>query len=367
MPTADFVNVEKMHASTNLKTMLGEKASPRIVVFRALVLGDMLCSVPALRALRGWLPRAQITLAGLPWARQFVQRFDRYLDDFLEFPGYPGLPEMEPQLDKIPLFFLEAQRRKFDLAIQLHGSGSYVNSITALLGARLNAGFYLPGEFCPDERFFLSYPKAETEVGTMLRLMEFLGAPLQGDALEFPVTASDYEMLAAIKEVGPVMEGAYVCLHPGARFPSRRWPAERFAAVGDALAREGLHIVITGSPDEIPLTAQVSQAMRAPHVNLGGRTSIGMMAALYSRARLLVSNDTGVSHLVAALRLPSVVIVSGSDPARWSPANRSLHRTVFHPIDCRPCMHLTCPIGHPCALSVTTAEVVSEARSLLQS
>src|SRR2546421_215741 len=89
----------------------------RIAVFRALQLGDMLCAVPALRALRAHAPHARITLVGLPWAESFVERFPAYIDDLLPFPGYPGYPEQD---GTIPAFldFLDAARAKrFDLAI----------------------------------------------------------------------------------------------------------------------------------------------------------------------------------------------------------------------------------------------------------
>jgi ADP-heptose:LPS heptosyltransferase len=344
---------------------LGEQLPRRVAVFRALMVGDLLCAVPAMRALRSALPDAEITLIGLPWSRTFVERFKQYLTDFIEFPGYPGLPEREPELAQVPLFFVDAQRRGFDLAIQLHGSGSFVNSIIVLLGAQMNAGFYLPGDYCPDPERFMLFPENETEIGMMLRLMEFLNIPLLGDELEFPLTEDDWRELNELKDIHEFSKGDYICLHPGARFDSRRWPPERFAAVGDVLSRLGLRVIITGARNEIELAQHVGELMHEPHCNTAGRTTLGSLGALLSGARLLVSNDTGISHLAAALRVPSVIIVSGSDYKRWAPHNHELHRTVFHPIDCRPCVHIVCPIGHPCALSVTAQEVITEAQKIL--
>src|SRR5436309_10334628 len=76
-----------------LQHRLAHLPAPRIAILRALKLGDLLCTVPALRSVRAGLPGAKITLIGLPWARTFVDRYSAYIDDFLEFPGYPGLPE----------------------------------------------------------------------------------------------------------------------------------------------------------------------------------------------------------------------------------------------------------------------------------
>jgi ADP-heptose:LPS heptosyltransferase len=89
------------------------------------------------------------------------------------------------------------------------------------------------------------------------------------------------------------------------------------------------------------------------------------VAALIAGARLLVCNDTGVSHIAAALGVPSVVVCCGADPHRWAPLDASRHRVVFHPVSCRPCAHRDCPIGHPCASGVSAAAVVAAAVEML--
>lgn len=348
------------------KWRFGNLPPRRVVVLRALQLGDLLCAVPALRALRAALPQAHITLIGLAWARDFVARFDHYLDDFIEFPGFPGLPERTFDARAFPDFLADAHARDFDLAIQLHGSGSFVNPLVVMLGARTNAGYFFPGEYCPDPERFLPYPDGLPEARRHLALMEYLGAPADDDRAEFPLRASDHAALAAVEQAADLRPGEYVCLHAGARYPSRRWGAERYAALGDELSRLGLRVVITGSDWEVELAAAVASAMRAPALNLAGRTDLAALAALLSGARLLVSNDTGVAHVAAGLRVPSVVVVTGSDTSRWAPLDRDRHRTVSHRVDCQPCEHVTCPIGHPCATELTPAAVLAVARSVLE-
>ena len=306
----------------------GESAPHRIVVLRALQLGDMLCAIPALRALRAAAPNAEIVLVGLPWARSFVARFRRYLDGFREFPGFPGLPERAPQVELIPSFLAEIQREGFDLAIQLHGSGSFVNPLTVLFGARHCAGFFTPGDYCPDPGRFMPWPDQGLEIRRLLRLMEFLGAPARGEHLEFPLDRDDEAALDALPEARDLDPGGYVCIHPGASVAERRWPAERFAAVVRALADRGLRVVLTGTAAEAGLAREVAGRLSRPCVDLCGRTELGALGVLLGRARLLVCNDTGVSHVAAALRLPSVVISTGDNPARWAPIDRSLHRVL---------------------------------------
>jgi hypothetical protein len=117
-----------------------------------------------------------------------------------------------------------------------------------LLGARASAGFYLPGQYCPDPLRFLPYPAHEPEVRRYLRLVEFLGWPAEEERLEFPILPADrgaFKQLSA--EAGVAHPQGYVCVHPGAHDGPRRWAPRHFAAVADGLADLGFQVVLTGT------------------------------------------------------------------------------------------------------------------------
>ena len=179
----------------------------------------------------------------------------------------------------------------------------------------------------------MEYPEHEPEVCRGLRLMQHLGFPPRGDELEFPLGEQDRAAGAHLRATHDLSTGEYVCLHPGARDPARRWAPASFAAVGDALAGRGLRVVLTGSATEVANVQAVRRAMRQPSVDLSGLTDLGALAALLESARLVVCNDTGVSHLAAALRVPSVVVFVASDRRRWAPLDECRHR----PVDIRTC------------------------------
>jgi ADP-heptose:LPS heptosyltransferase len=348
---------------------LGATTTPRIVIVRALPgLGDMLCAVPAARAIRRAIPNAEITLVGLEQMRPFANRFAGYFDSFLSLPAYPRLWEPDnPTMAGVRLarFLAEACRQQFDLAIQMHGSGPDSNYLTRSLGAALSAGFHPPGAR-PFGRWFFPYPQELPEVLRNLKLVECLGIPFAGDELEFPLLSSDYHELDSHLGDRKVEPLRYACVHAGARMAARRWLPEHFAAVADALAETGLRIVLSGGPDERELNQVVASRMTAPALNLASSMSAGALGALIHGARILVCNDTGVSHIAAALRVPSVVIFTAADPRRWAPLNGDKHCAVFEPVDCRPCSWEECPIGHPCAQKVTPEKVITRALALLE-
>jgi ADP-heptose:LPS heptosyltransferase len=275
-------------------------------------LGDLLCSVPAMRALRARLPDAHIALITYPEMAAVVERQRPYVDELLAFPGWPGIPERPPRQDEIGPWLADMCARRFDLAIQAYGLRPEANEVADALGARRTAGFFAPGALPerPDLTRFLPYPEHVHEVDRHLALMDLLGAPAQGRQLEFPLGPQD-EAEAAGLDVRDA-----VVVHPGATSSSRRWPVERFAAVADALAADGHRIAVTGVPGEEAVTRGVVAAMRAPAQDLCGATSLGGFAALLRNAALLVSSDTGAAHLAAAVGTPAVVCFLSGDPVR---------------------------------------------------
>jgi ADP-heptose:LPS heptosyltransferase len=297
----------------------------KIAVFRALQLGDMLCSVPALRALRRSYPEAEITLLGLPWAASFCERFSEYLDRFIHFPGFAGLPEQPVNADSWENFREQMQAEQFDLVLQMQGNGSIVNEMLENLQAGPVAGFHSTGNY-GDDNFCLEYPTGISEIERHLRMLENLGIPSKGTELEFPVRESEIRHLHEF--VPPLPRGHYVCVHPGSRGAWRQWPPSHFACLADICAGKGHPIVVTGTKDEAAITSQVVELMDYPALDLTGQTGLGEIGQLIKEAGMLISNCTGVSHIASAMGTSSIVISMDGEPERWGPLNKSLHKTI---------------------------------------
>ncbi|HET7526518.1 MAG TPA: glycosyltransferase family 9 protein, partial [Burkholderiaceae bacterium] len=98
--------------------------------------------------------------------------------------------------------------------------------------------------------------------------------------------------------------------------------------------------------------------MQRTPLNLCGHTTLWTLGALIESAELVVCNDTGVSHIAAALQRPSIVVSCGSDAERWSPLDRTRHRVLAQSMHCRPCSHFDCPTAHECASAIDVRDVL---------
>jgi ADP-heptose:LPS heptosyltransferase len=334
----------------------------KVALLRASRIGDFLCAVPAFRALRTALPGAEITMVTLPLLRDLAVR-SPYLDRFVAFPGFPGIAEQFFDARRATAFFQQMQAEQFDLAVQMQGSGVYSNPFTLMLGARMTAGFVRPGDPPGPLDAALPIPEHEHEVRRMLALTTFLGAPPQGEELEYPLWPEDH---AAAEALVAGAERPLIGLHPGARARTRRWALDRFAAVGVQLRRRyGGTFVILGDAEERPAAGMLAQQVDGPCLNLAGRTSLAVLGAVIAQLAVLVTNDSGPAHVAYALGTPTVTVLGGGRPAAYVPLMDGPYRILSYEVPCRPCDYADCPVGYTCLEGVTVQQAVEAAGAVI--
>lgn len=342
----------------------------RIAVLRALSLGDMVCATPALQALRAVCPNASVTLVGQAWAADWAHRIDA-IDQFVALPPHPLIAQTSSPA-AWQAFIERMLALHLDVAVQLHGSGGISNGIVLQWGARHTLVFHEPDAPPPPGTQGVPWPDRGSEPRRLMRLLHFLGLPESASApagLIHPVTSQDrLDLLSLLESAGrPAGRGTgWVCMHPGSKWASRRWPLARFAEVAKELSSRGHDILVTGAEAERSLAEEICR--QVPHaINLCGRTDLWTLGAAIDGARLLICNDTGVSHIAAAVGAPSVVVSCGSDVARWSPADPVRHRVLWSAPPCRPCMGCECSQAvHRCAQDITVAQVLTACEEALQ-
>jgi ADP-heptose:LPS heptosyltransferase len=229
-------------------------------------------------------------------------------------------------------FFQAMQQERFDLAFQFHGGGRFSNLFVKRLGARVTIGLKAE-DAVPLDRW-IPYCLFQQEYQRYLEVVALAGAVSHNAEPHLAVTDQD---LAEAECVLPETKQPLAILHPGANDPGRRWPGEKFAQVGDALAQSGLQVAITGTQDERETVARVEEAMRMEKRNLCGHLSLGGLAALLARSCVVVSNDTGPLHLAHAVGARTVGIYWCFNVITAAPVSRRYHRPVIS-------WQLNCPI-----------------------
>jgi ADP-heptose:LPS heptosyltransferase len=288
----------------------------KIAVLRANALGDFLFSLPALESLKAAYGQAELVLLGDAWHQRDLSGRPGPVDRVIAVPPISGAPVPQDFLDR-------ARAERFDIALQMHGGGQHSNSFVRALGARVTAGLRAPGTPALDRE--VPYVYFQPEVFRYLEVAELVGAPAVTYRPRFQVTGED---LRLAEEVAGVPDRRpRVALHPGASDSRRRWPAERFAAIADALPEA--EILITGGPAEAELVKQVAAMTRRRVRTLAGALSLGGLAGLYSGCHLVISNDTGPLHLAVAIGTATVGLYWIGNMINGAPMDRTRHRQVI--------------------------------------
>jgi ADP-heptose:LPS heptosyltransferase len=317
----------------------------RIAVLRCNALGDYLMATPALAALRARFPDAELTLLGARWHERFLAGRPGPVDRVLVLPrvdGLAGQPPDAPAPGALPAFLAAARAERYDLAVQLHGGGATSNPLVTALGARRTIGLRAAG--APPLDATVPYRYYQPEVDRFLEVVRLAGADGPAEYPRLAVSEAERDGAAALLPG----TGPWVALHAGATDPRRRWPAERFAALADALVAAGARPVLVGAASEADVSGAVRAAAAHPIVDLTGRTGLGALAAVLARSAVVVANDSGPLHLARAVGTATVGLYWCGNAINAAPATRTRHRPLLSwTVHCPECGTDCSTAGHP--------------------
>ncbi|MFQ5611815.1 MAG: glycosyltransferase family 9 protein [Anaerolineae bacterium] len=314
-------------ASYSLRLFFRERAFPRkpktILVLKPCCLGDVINATPALAGLRHHFPAAQIDVVVGSWSRPALlnnPHIRRLVDSGRVGQGRYTLGDVRRLSRRL-------RPERYEAAVVLDRS-PLVGLAPALAGIPHRAGLDSRGRgFAHTVRV----PVPREPRHEALIYLACLKAIVPESPLdfwtEFHPTAGDQHALEGIllETAGSRSPRPLALLHPGGgvnpgmTMPGKRWPPDRFAALGDRLAEHGLTVALTGSADDAPLCAEIAVQMQRQPLILAGQLTLGQFGALCQTARLLVGGDTGGTHLAAACGCPTAAIFGPSDPARYAP------------------------------------------------
>ncbi|HYA34005.1 MAG TPA: lipopolysaccharide heptosyltransferase II [Candidatus Binataceae bacterium] len=339
-------------------------APQRIVIKAVNWLGDLVMSLPAMRAVRHAWPEAHLAVLVKRELAGFFDGAD-WVDEVIGYRlgrGLRGLTERRAIVGDL-------RRRSFDLAVLMPNSFDSAVWVTAA-GIRHRAGFIRDARGAMLTHKAL--PPRDALDGHQVRywlamVRDTIG--VTGDSNDFALTPSEsnaakiQDWLAAHRKRS---SSSLVALAPAAAYgPAKEWPASKFAETIDLLdSRFGAECVLVGAPSERARCEEVARLGHASTIIAAGETSIGELIALLARCAGFVGNDSGVMHLAGALGIPTIGIFGSTNPLRTGPLGYKT-RVLWRHLSCSPCLARTCRFGHyDCLTQVSANEAVDALESI---
>ncbi len=321
--------------------------------------GDAVLAIPAMKAVRGHFPEAEITLMVRPWVSGLFSAAP-----FIDHVWNEKKPSSVADWTRL---MREIRRRGFDLALLF--PNSFESALMMFLG-----GVPRRVGYATDARRWMLTTSIAPSSGTRHQVQYYLELTkmlsVNADRPSIEIQATSEERINArnlLSAEGVSNDARFLVLNPGAAYGSaKRWHEERFAESADTLSVElNLYVALIGSESERAVAEQIRGRMQRPAAVLSGKTSLETLIGLLAESSLMITNDSGPMHIAAALGVPTVAVFGSTDEQVTGPCGPRT-RIVKHHVECSPCLLRECPIDHRCMNGVTVENVCNAARELLK-
>ena len=310
----------------------------RVLVVRLRSIGDTVLATPSLYALRRFLPTAQIDILLEDWVAPLLDGCAD-VDNVLTIER--GSTVARAKLAR------SLRATGYDVAYNLHG-GTTATLLMRAARARQRVGYAdyqysrLLNHAAPPATILWNQEKTHS-VEQQLALLGWTGVPVS-DRPPTRLTVTQEAATSISKRLaacGFDEATPFALVHPAAAFESKQWATENFARVAESLAARGLRVVAIAAPNQVPISGAL-QAECAARIEAFTDLSLPEVTALAARARIFVGNDSGIAHIAAAVRTPSVIIFGSSNVAHWRPWTTVPAEVVREEMPCAPCPGYTC-------------------------
>lgn len=331
--------------------------SDRILVVGPSWVGDMVMAQSLFKRLRQLHPRTEIHVLAPAWSKPLLERMQE-VSETIDMPLGHGKLELKTrwQLGK-------SLRGRYRQAILLPNSWK-----SAIIPYAANIP--VRSGWLGEMRYGLlnDVRKLDQSLLTMT-VQRFVALAHDQGSRELPQIMPPHLLVnpdnaqAAMTKLGLQQEpsASLLALCPGAEYgEAKRWPAEYYAELARQHVQKGGRVWLFGSDKDLPVCNEIAAIAGEGCHNLAGQTSLAQAVDLLSLADTVVSNDSGLMHVAAALNRPLVAIYGSSDPGFTPPLNKQ-HRILDLELDCSPCFKRECPLGHLNCLRNITVEQVSAA------
>jgi heptosyltransferase II len=340
-------------------------APKRILVKEVNWLGDLVISLPALRAVRRAWPEAAVSVLVKRELAGFFDGMD-WLTEVIPYRVNRGVAGLRDQVAIVS----EIRARQFDMALLF--PNSFASALwVALAGVPRRVGYAADGRslLLTDRVQRTKHLRAGHQSEDWLALVEQTAGRAKPGAAG--AAALDQPLEIAKANLGRMQEwlgkrrkkaaAPLIAIAPAAAYgPAKEWPPEHYVSLIDLIGeRYGAECVLLGGPSERVLCETIAAKLKTPALVAAGETSIGELIALIGLCTGFAGNDSGAMHLAAALGVATVGIFGSTNPERTGPRG-ARSAIIYHKVECSPCLARTCRYGHyKCLRGIEAVEVAN--------